>query len=56
MILHIKKATYIDSYRIELSFNNGRTGIADLAEVLWGNAFEALKEKSCFLSLKCGVI
>ncbi|MBN2011628.1 DUF2442 domain-containing protein [candidate division KSB1 bacterium] len=45
MILHIVKAKYIDDYQIELSFNNGQNGVADLKEALYGKAFEPLKDK-----------
>ena len=36
MFLHITSARYLDAYRIEVTFNNGKTGIADLCEALTG--------------------
>jgi len=52
MILHVTEAKYIDGYNVKVSFNNGRTGVADLAEALYGPVFEPLKEKSYFSTLR----
>ena len=30
MLLHVTKAKYIEDYKVEVSFNNGRKGAADL--------------------------
>ena len=38
------------NYKIEVSFNNGRKGVADLSEALKGPVFEILKNKSEFSS------
>lgn len=51
MILHVEKATYLNGYRIQVSFDNGRTGIADLADILKG-IFEPLKDKTLFSQFK----
>ena len=48
MMLHIKNARYVDDYKIEVWFNNGRKGTADLSESLTGEMFEPLREKSLF--------
>lgn len=48
MFLHIVEAKYLDDYRIEVVFSNGRKGIADLSEALQGEVFEQLKDKSEF--------
>jgi hypothetical protein len=48
MLIHVVNAKYVDGYRIEVTFNNGRTGIADLAEALKGPVFEQLKDESEF--------
>jgi hypothetical protein len=48
MFLHITNAKYIENYKIEVSFNNGREGVADLAGTLKGPVFESLKNKSKF--------
>lgn len=47
MIMHVKDARYFNDYKIEVYFNDGRKGIADLSEVLSG-IFEPLKDKSLF--------
>ncbi len=48
MFLHIKKVKYLDDYKIEVIFNNGKKGIADLSDTLKGTAFTPLKDKSVF--------
>jgi len=51
MFLHITNARYLEDYKVEVSFNNGRKGIADLADALKGAMFEPLKNKSAFSRL-----
>ena len=48
---HVTDARYVDGYKVEVSFNNGRKGIADLTDALKGPMFEPLKEKSAFSML-----
>ena len=43
-MLEVTKAEYEDEYRIRCEFNNGKSGIADLKDSLWGPVFESLKE------------
>jgi len=52
MILHITDAKYAGDYRVEVSFNDGREGVADLYEALRGSVFEPLKDKSKFSQLR----
>ncbi len=52
MFLHVIDAKYLDEYKIEVSFSNGRHGIADLSDALRGGVFEPLKDKSFFASFK----
>ncbi|MFH1859483.1 MAG: DUF2442 domain-containing protein [bacterium] len=52
MILHVTNATYLDGYKVEVSFNNGQKGIADLSEVLQGPVFQPLTDISIFAQLK----
>ncbi len=52
MFLHITEAKYIGEYKVEVSFNNGRKGVADLSNALKGSIFESLKDKSKFSSLR----
>jgi hypothetical protein len=48
VLVHVTSATYVDGYRIQVTFNDGRTGIADLAESLDGPVFENLKNEADF--------
>jgi len=48
MFLHVTNAEYVEEYKIQVSFNNGREGIADLSDALKGAAFESLKNKANF--------
>ncbi len=50
MFLHITDAKYIEDYKVEVAFNNGKRGIADLPEALHGNIFEPLKNQAIFFS------
>ncbi|MEE2717234.1 MAG: DUF2442 domain-containing protein [SAR324 cluster bacterium] len=51
MFLHITSAKYLDEYRVEVVFNDGRKGVADLASTLNGRVFEPLKDKTLFAKL-----
>jgi hypothetical protein len=48
MFLHITSARYIDTYKIEIRFNNDREGIVDLFESLEGKVFKPLQELELF--------
>ena len=48
MFLHVTKARYLKDFMVEISFNNGRKGTADLANTLKGKMFEPLRKKSEF--------
>ena len=52
MILHVTKAKYLEGHRVQLEFNNGRKGIADLSDSLDGHVFAPLKDKEYFAQLK----
>ena len=52
MFLHVTGAKYIKDYKVEVKFNDGRKGVADLSDALRGPVFEPLKEKSTFSKLK----
>ena len=53
MFLHVISAEYIGGYKVQVSFNNGQDGTADLSCVpLKGGIFSQLKEKSIFAELK----
>ena len=47
-MLELTSARYIDGYRIEVSFNNGHSGIIDLTDALWGPVFEPLRRIEAF--------
>ena len=48
MFLHVTEARYLNAFRIEVAFNNGKKGIADLTEALKGPVFEPLKNPQQF--------
>lgn len=52
MFIHVTHAKHLDEYKIEVVFNDGRKGIADLAAVLVGSIFEPLKDVSLFSQLR----
>ena len=47
-MLEVTKAEYIEGYRIQITFNNGASGVVDLKEALWGTMFEKLKDYDTF--------
>jgi hypothetical protein len=47
-MLEVIKAEYIEKYRIQITFNNGASGVVDLKEALWGAMFEKLKDYNAF--------
>jgi hypothetical protein len=51
MFLHVTDASYLEDYKVEVAFNNGRKGIADLTDALKGPMFEPLKNKTVFANL-----
>lgn len=48
MFLHVVSAEYVEDYKIEILFNNGSKGIANLDGTLNGTMFNALRKKSEF--------
>lgn len=50
MFLHVTNARYLEDYKVEVFFNDGRKGVADLTDALKGAMFESLKNKSVFAS------
>lgn len=51
MILHIISARYLKEYKVEVIFNDGKKGIADLSDALSGPVFEPLKDMTLFAQL-----
>ncbi|MDP2832308.1 MAG: DUF2442 domain-containing protein [Pseudomonadota bacterium] len=52
MFLHVTEAKYLHDYLVEVTFNNGRRGYADLSEALHGPVFEPLKDVALFSRLR----
>jgi hypothetical protein len=48
VLVNVVNATYAGGHRIEITFNDGRTGIVDLSEALAGPAFESLSDEDEF--------
>jgi hypothetical protein len=48
MILKVIQATYIKNFEIDLSFNDGTQGVADLSNAFRGPVFEKLKSVKYF--------
>lgn len=43
-------AKYLEDYKIEVFFSDGKSGVVDLEEELWGEVFEPLKDVKVFKS------
>ena len=52
MVPTLKVAEYIDAYRLRLTFSDGKVGELDLADELWGEMFEPLKDIELFKSFR----
>jgi ribosomal protein L31E len=52
MILHVIEAQYVRDYILHLKFNNDAEGLVDLADQLYGEMFEPLKDLTKFRSFK----
>ncbi|MFH1007553.1 MAG: DUF2442 domain-containing protein [Candidatus Latescibacterota bacterium] len=48
MMLEVTKARYEKEYRIRIEFNDGKSGVVDLKDDLWGSVFEPLKDQNEF--------
>lgn len=48
MFLHVEKLEYLDNYRLRLAFNNQVIADVDLAQELYGEIFEPLKDIEYF--------
>ncbi len=48
---YVRKAEYFSDYKIEVFFNDGRRGVADLSNILHGVS-EPLRDKSLFSQFK----
>lgn len=52
MFLHVNDVKYIKQYELEIAFNDGRTGVADLSSALAGEVFTPLRDVSLFSRVK----
>jgi hypothetical protein len=52
MFFHVTSARPLDDFRVEVRFDDGREGIADLMEALDGPMFEPLKNPDVFKTLR----
>ena len=52
MFLHLVSARYIGNYQVEVCFNDGRQGIADLSNIFTGPVFKPLKDPEMFAQLR----
>jgi hypothetical protein len=48
MIPKLRKVKYIDGYKLWIQFSDGKAGVIDLAEELWGPVFEPLQDLGIF--------
>ena len=48
MFIEVKRAEYLDGYRVRLLFNNGEERIADLSDSLNGTVFAPLRNIEFF--------
>ncbi|MBF0191711.1 MAG: DUF2442 domain-containing protein [Magnetococcales bacterium] len=47
-MLHVTETRYLEDFRLWLAFNDGQSGVVDLAKHLWGPMFEPLRDKAVF--------
>ena len=52
MILHVVEAKYERDYLIRLKFNDGAEGFVDLANELYGEMFEPLRDREKFKAFR----
>lgn len=44
----LRTAEYVGGYKLRLTFADGKSGVIDLEDQLWGQVFEPLKDLSQF--------
>ena len=52
MFLHVSQARHLRDYEVEVTFNDGRRGVADLRDCLTGKVFEPLRDLELFAQLR----
>ena len=57
---HVRSVEALDGFRVALTFSDGKSGIVDLSEELWGPVFEPLRDPTRFAEVSvdpvCGTI
>lgn len=48
----LEGAAYLNGYRIRLLFDDGRTGVLDMKDELWGEVFEPLRDLELFRAFR----
>ena len=48
MTPRLARAQYVHEYKIRVTFEDGREGIIDIEDELWGEVFEPLKDTEVF--------
>ena len=52
MFIFVKNVRYLEGYKIEVEFSDGKKGTVDLSDELYGEVFEPLKDKNIFSKIK----
>ena len=52
MILHVESVRYLGDYRLRVTFNDGVTKDVDLADELYGEVFEPLRDPDVFREVR----
>ncbi len=47
-MISVISAEYVEDYSVSFTFNDGKTGVVDLSDTLWGPMFEPLKDVNEF--------
>lgn len=48
MIPKVTEARHVEGYKLWIQFSDGKAGVIDLSDELWGPVFESLKDVSAF--------
>ena len=52
MILHVREARYLEDYKVDVLFDDGRRGVADLQDAVKGQVFESLLDPGKFAAFR----
>ena len=52
MVPRLTDMKYVSGYKLWLKFEDGREGVVDLSQELWGDVFEPLKDPERFKSVR----